>query len=221
LAGLADHPLAIARRGCGRALAKIRDPDAIPGLIQALERDPDPRVKSAAASALVAIGAAAVPALLEMIAVDFGTAETGHASWALAHLDADALPGLYEAIDSPNGAVRAAVVTAISAVLKAHGNPAELQAQAIDLLFKAVEDLDPMVRTEAATAIGRIQLKAGLDPLLRLLADPMEMVRRAGAIALGKLGDPRAIGILEQVAQTDSSNAVRILSSLAIAQIES
>ena len=106
VAGLLGHPIALARRGCGRSLAKVRDPDAIPGLIQALLMDSDPRVKSAVASALVAIGEPAIPALLDVIASEVGMTETGYAAWALAHMDETALPAFYGAIDSPVEAVR-------------------------------------------------------------------------------------------------------------------
>ena len=222
LNALATHPIALVRRGCGRSLAKIRDPEAVPGLIQSLLQDPDPRVKSAVSSALVSIGSASVPALLELIASDIGTAETGHAAWALAHMDAESLPIFYKAIDSPTGSVRSAVVAATSAILKAHINhPLETLDPAIALILIALTDLDPIVRTEAATAIGSIPLKIELEKLLATLADPIEDVRRAGAIALGKLGNKNAIVLLKQSAQFDESNSVRILAALAIGLLES
>jgi bilin biosynthesis protein len=216
--GLLGHPIALARRGCGRSLAKVRDPDSVPGLIQALLMDGDPRVKSAVASALVAIGEPAVVALLEVIASEAGMTETGHAAWALAHMDGEALPAFYGAIGSPVGAVRCAVVAATSAVVKAHG-PSFLPGPAIDLIVSALTDLDPMVRSEAATAIGNIPLKVEVEKLLVTLADPVEEVRRAGAIALGRLGDRKAIEFLERAATGDESNSVRILAALAIGAI--
>jgi bilin biosynthesis protein len=215
--GLLRHPIAIARRGCGRALAKVRDPNAVPGLIQALLTDSDPRVKSAVASALVAIGEPAVLALLEVIASEVGMTETGHAAWALAHMDGEALPAFYQAIDSPVSAVRCAAVAAMSAILKAHEMRDE---RATLLIVKALTDVDPMVRTEAATAIGNISLSVELEKLLATLADPVEDVRRAGAIALGKLGDKRAIELLKRTAEGDESNSVRTLAALAIGQLE-
>lgn len=222
LNALANHPIALVRRGCGRSLAKVRDPEAVPGLIQSLLQDPDPRVKSAVSSALVAIGSASVPALLELIASDIGTAETGHAAWALAHMDAESLPMFYKAIDSPTGSVRSAVVAATSAILKAHINhPLETLDPAIALILISLTDLDPIVRTEAATAIGSIPLKIELEKLLATLADPIEDVRRAGAIALGKLGNKNAIVLLKQSAEFDESNSVRILAALAIGLLES
>ena len=219
LNALANHPIALVRRGCGRSLAKVRDPEAVPGLIQSLLQDPDPRVKSAVSSALVAIGSASVPALLELIASDIGTAETGHAAWALAHMDAESLPMFYKAIDSPTGSVRSAVVAATSAILKAHVG--QTLDQAIALILISLTDLDPIVRTEAATAIGSIPLKIELEKLLATLADPIEDVRRAGAIALGKLGNKNAIVLLKQSAEFDESNSVRILAALAIGLLES
>ena len=219
LNALANHPIALVRRGCGRSIAKIRDPEAVPGLIQSLLQDPDPRVKSAVSSALVAIGSASVPALLELIASDIGTAETGHAAWALAHMDAESLPMFYKAIDSPTGSVRSAVVAATSAILKAHVG--QTLDQAIALILISLTDLDPIVRTEAATAIGSIPLKIELEKLLATLADPIEDVRRAGAIALGKLGNKNAIVLLKQSAEFDESNSVRILAALAIGLLES
>ena len=222
LNALANHPIALVRRGCGRSLAKIRDPEAVPGLIQSLLQDPDPRVKSAVSSALVSIGSASVPALLELIASDIGTAETGHAAWALAHMDAESLPIFYKAIDSPTGSVRSAVVAATSAIIKAHiAQTLETLDPAIALILIALTDLDPIVRTEAATAIGSIPLKIELEKLLATLADPIEDVRRAGAIALGKLGNKNAIVLLKQSAQFDESNSVRILAALAIGLLES
>jgi bilin biosynthesis protein len=214
LAGLAHHPIALVRRGCGRSLAK-----AVPGLIQSLLQDPDPRVKSAVSSALVAIGSASVPDLLELISSDIGTAETGHAAWALAHMDAESLPIFYTAIDSPIGSVRAAVVAATSAILKAHSG--QTLEQAIALILISLTDLDPTVRTEAATAIGSIPLKVEVEKLLATLADPVEDVRRAGAIALGKIGNKKAIVLLKQSAEHDQSNSVRILATLAIGLLES
>ena len=223
LAGLAHHPIALVRRGCGRSLAKVRDPEAVPGLIQSLLQDPDPRVKSAVSSALVAIGSASVPELLELISTDIGTAETGHAAWALAHMDAESLPMFYTAIDSPIGSVRAAVVAATSAILKAHSGQTLGQTidPAIALILISLTDLDPTVRTEAATAIGSIPLKVEVEKLLATLADPVEDVRRAGAIALGKLGNKSAIVLLKQSADHDPSNSVRILATLAIGLLES
>lgn len=224
--GLREHPIAMARRGCGRSLAKIMDPFAVPGLILALVEDGDVRVKSAAASALVAIGPDAVSGLLEVVAGMGDTGVTGHAAWALAHMDAGALPMLCGAIGSPIGAVRSAIVTAVGAIVRGSGTRCgdcgdQLSDWdgAVDLLLKGLDDVEAMVRLEAVNAIAGIGLIAAVSRVMALLEDEHEAVRRSAAIALGKLGDRRALGALERSAAADEASSVRVLAALAIAAI--
>ena len=224
--GLREHPIAMARRGCGRSLAKIMDPFAVPGLILALVEDGDVRVKSAAASALVAIGPDAVSGLLEVVAGMGDTGVTGHAAWALAHMDAGALPMLCGAIGSPIGAVRSAIVTAVGAIVRGGGDRCgdcgdQLSDWdgAVDLLLKGLDDVEAMVRLESVNAIAGIGLVAAVSRVMALLEDEHEAVRRSAAIALGKLGDRRALGALERSRVGDEASSVRVLAALAIAAI--
>ena len=224
--GLREHPIAVARRGCGRSLAKIMDPFAVPGLILALVEDGDVRVKSAAASALVAIGPDAVGGLLEVVAGMGDTGVTGHAAWALAHMDAGALPMLCGAIGSPIGAVRSAIVTAVGAIVRGSGDRGGDRGDqlsdwggAVDLLLKGLDDVEAMVRLEAVNAIAGIGLCSAVLRVVELLEDEHEEVRRSAAIALGKLGDRRALGALERAALGDEASSVRVLATLAIAAI--
>lgn len=224
--GLREHPIAMARRGCGRSLAKIMDPFAVPGLILALVEDGDVRVKSAAASALVAIGPDAVSGLLEVVAGMGDTGVTGHAAWALAHMDAGALPMLCAGIESPIGAVRSAIVTAVGAIVRGngdrcgdHGDQLSDWDGAVDLLVKGLDDVEAMVRLEAVNAIAGIRLGSAVLRVVDLLGDEHEAVRRSAAIALGKLRDRRALGALERSAAGDEASSVRVLAALAIAAI--
>ena len=228
--GLREHPIAMARRGCGRSLARIMDPFAVPGLILALVEDGDVRVKSAAASALVAIGPDAVSGLLEVVAGMGDTGVTGHAAWALAHMDAGALPMLCGAIGSPIGAVRSAIVTAVGAIVRGSGNCSgdrdgdrgdQLSdwGGAVDLLVKGLDDVEAMVRLEAVNAIAGIGLESAVLRVMVLLGDEHEEVRRSAAIALGKLGDRRALAALERSRVGDEASSVRVLAALAIAAI--
>ena len=224
--GLREHPIAMARRGCGRSLAKIMDPFAVPGLILALVEDGDVRVKSAAASALVAIGPDAVSGLLEVVAGVGDTAVTGHAAWALAHMDAGALPILCGAIDSPIGAVRSAIVTAVGAIIRGggnlcgeHGDRLPDWDRAVDLLLKGLDDVEAIVRLEAVNAIAGIGLDSAVLRVIELLDDEHEEVRRSAAISLGKLGDRRALGALERARNGDEASSVRVLAALAIGAI--
>ena len=221
--GLREHPIAMARRGCGRSLAKIMDPFAVPGLILALVEDGDVRVKSAAASALVAIGPDAVSGLIEVVAGMGDTGVTGHAAWALAHMDAGALPMLCGAIASPIGAVRSAIVTAVGAIVRGSGDRGGDRVSdwggAVDLLLKGLDDVEAMVRLEAVNAIAGIGLGSAVLRVVELLGDEHEEVRRSAAIALGKLGDRRALAALERSRVSDEASSVRVLAALAIAAI--
>ena len=220
--GLREHPIAMARRGCGRSLARIMDPFAVPGLILALVEDGDVRVKSAAASALVAIGPDAVSGLLEVVAGMGDTRVTGHAAWALAHMDAGALPMLCCAIASPIGAVRSAIVTAVGAIVRGSGDRGDRVSDwggAVDLLLKGLDDVEAMVRLEAVNAIAGIGLGSAVCRVVELLEDEHEEVRRSAAIALGKLGDRRALGALKRSRVGDEASSVRVLAALAIGAI--
>ena len=220
--GLREHPIAMARRGCGRSLAKIMDPFAVPELILALVEDGDVRVKSAAASALVAIGPDAVSGLIEVVAGMGDTGVTGHAAWALAHMEAGALPMLCGAIASPIGAVRSAIVTAVGAIVRGSGEIGDRISDwdgAVDLLLKGLDDVEAIVRLEAVNAIAGIGLGSAVLAVVELLKDEHEEVRRSAAIALGKLGDRRALAALERSVAADEASSVRVLAALAIAAI--
>ena len=228
--GLREHPIAMARRGCGRSLAKIMDPFAVPGLILALVEDGDVRVKSAAASALVAIGPDAVSGLLDVVAGMGDTGVTGHAAWALAHMDAGALPMLCGAIASPIGTVRSAIVTAVGAIVRGSGDRGgdyggdrgdrlSDWGGAVNLLLKGLDDVEAIVRLEAVNAIAGIGLGSAVLRVVELLGDEHEEVRRSAAIALGKLGDRRALEALERSRVSDEASSVRVLAALAIAAI--
>lgn len=224
--GLREHPIAMARRGCGRSLAKIMDPFAVPGLILALVEDGDVRVKSAAASALVAIGPDAVSGLLDVVAGMGDTGVTGHAAWALAHMDAGALPMLCGEIASPIGTVRSAIVTAVGAIVRGSGDRRGDRGDrfsdwggAVNLLLKGLDDVEAIVRLEAVNAIAGIGLGSAVLRVVELLGDEHEEVRRSAAIALGKLGDRRALEALERSRVSDEASSVRVLAALAIAAI--
>ena len=69
--------------------------------------------------------------------------------------------------------------------------PVVLQPPAPDLL-RLIQDPDPRVRRRAALAVGRVGLRAGVQPLVGLLGDPDIELRQIAAFALGLLGDASA-----------------------------
>ncbi|SEL61888.1 PBS lyase HEAT-like repeat-containing protein [Stigmatella aurantiaca] len=60
---------------------------------------------------------------------------------------------------------------------------------------------EPMVRREAATALGELRDARALEPLLQSTRDTEAMVRQEAATALGKVAEPAAVGALHAMLQ--------------------
>ena len=211
---LLHHPNPVVRRAAGKTLALICDPDTVPSLLHALLNDQDTVVKGSAVGALAKMGEAAVPALLGILADPLQPQSTkGHAAWALGFIGAAAAPFLEDAIRSDSLDVRCATVGAI-ANLAQQGD-----ARAAQILIATLSDVDPNVRSEAASAIGKMTYLPALPQLIIALGDPDPEVRRTAAVSLGKLGDRSAIPHLE-ILLTDSIEPVKILAQLAITRIQ-
>ena len=211
---LLHHPNPVVRRAAGKTLALIIDPDTVPSLLHALLHDEDTVVKGSAVGALAKMGEASVPPLLEILADPIRSESTkGHAAWALGFIGAAAAPFLEDAIASDSLDVRCAAVGAIAHLVQETGD-----TRAAQLLLGTLHDPDPNVRSEAASAIGKMAYLPALPLLITTLKDPDGEVRRTAAVALGKLGDRSAIPHL-QAALTDELEPVRILAKLAISKI--
>jgi bilin biosynthesis protein len=213
---LLTHPNPVVRRAAGKTLTLIGDPTTVPSLLHALLNDEDTVVKGSAVGALARMGEASVPALLEILADPRRSESTkGHAAWALGFIGAEAAPFLEDAIKSDSIDVRCAAVGAIAHLAQEQGDE-----RAARLLIETLGDIDPNVRSEAASAIGKMAYLPALPNLIVALRDPDGEVRRTAAVSLGKLGDRSAIPPL-QAALTDELEPVRILAKLAISKIES
>jgi bilin biosynthesis protein len=212
---LLHHPNPVVRRAAGKTLALIIDPTTVPSLLHALLNDEDTVVKGSAVGAMAKMGEASVPALLDILADPSRSESTkGHAAWALGFIGAAAAPFLESAIKSDSIDVRCAAVGAIAHLAQEQGDE-----RAAQLLLETLSDVDPNVRSEAASAIGKMAYLPALSQLIIALRDPDSEVRRTAAVSLGKLGDLSAIPHL-QIALTDELEPVRILAKLAIAKIE-
>ncbi len=217
LTALLEHPHVVVRRAAAKTITLIADPSAIPALIQALSEDEDTVVQGSAVGALARMGSAAVPVLLEILAsLDRTESAKGHAAWALAFIGSEARADLYREIHSALPAVRSAVVGAIAKI--AQENPTE--AQAFDLLVQALSDPAENVRYEAASALGNLAYKPAIPHLLELLQHPEWETRKAGALALMKVGDSGEILALRSALTQESEAAVQSVIKLAIGQIE-
>lgn len=73
-------------------------------------------------------------------------------------------------------------------------------------------------RMWAAYMLGRIRSKEALDTLIMLLNDENELVRGNAAMALGMIGDEKALPYLEKL-KADSAVAVRTIAEQAIYDI--
>jgi beta-lactamase regulating signal transducer with metallopeptidase domain len=103
----------------------------------------------------------------------------------------------------------------------------EGEAQAMDhsdtdlaaaAFISALEDPDPMVRKEAAFALGEIRSRRATAPLIAALEDPAPAVRHEAAFALGNRGDREAVPYLLN-ALNDESPGVRKEAAFALANI--
>jgi bilin biosynthesis protein len=212
---LLNHPNPVVRRAAGKTLTLIGDTSTVPSLLHALLNDEDTVVKGSAVGALARMGEASVPALLEILADPIRSESTkGHAAWALGFIGAEAAPFLEDAIKSDSIDVRCAAVGAIAHLAQEQGDE-----RAAQLLIDTLGDTDANVRSEAASAIGKMAYLPALPHLIIALRDPDGEVRRTAAVSLGKLGDRSAIPPL-QIALTDELEPVRILAKLAISKIE-
>lgn len=215
VSALLHHANPVVRRAAGKTLALIMDPSTVPDLLHALLHDEDTVVRGSAVGALAKMGEASVPALLSILADPSRSESTkGHAAWALGFIGAEAAPFLESAIKSDSIDVRCAAVGAIAHLAQEQGDE-----RAIQLLIAALSDADPNVRSEAASAIGKMAYLPALPDLITALGDPDGEVRRTAAVSLGKLGDRSAIPALE-VLLTDELEPVRVLAKLAIAKIK-
>ena len=70
----------------------------------------------------------------------------------------------------------------------------ELRARrAADSLIPFLEDPDPLVRAETATALGHVDGEKAFEFLLPLLTDPDQLAREQTALALGEIGRAEAM----------------------------
>jgi deoxyhypusine monooxygenase len=82
------------------------------------------------------------------------------------------------------------------------------------------EDLSPLVRHEAAFAMGQLEFKSAVPSLLEAMArDESVLVRHESAVALGSIGDERArLGLLSALEDVDED--VRLSAEVALADLE-
>lgn len=172
-----------------RIVWAIRGEAAIPSLARSLDRTNEPLIQAAAASALRAHGATAVPAAIAMLK----SQEAGDRLAAATALQAigrearEACPVLAEFVKTEqNAEIRLLAV----GVLRLAGTDS---AAGIAGLVHAVKDADPAVRLEAVTALERVDASNSdaVDALAAALKDSDARVRQEAAESIGSIRPKR------------------------------
>ncbi|MBW4692976.1 MAG: HEAT repeat domain-containing protein [Lyngbya sp. HA4199-MV5] len=212
---LTHHENVVVRRAAAKTLTLIADSSAVPTLLHAFLNDEDTVVRSSSAGALARTGEAAVPSLLNILASTDQPEDTkGLAAWALAFIGSEAADYLYQALNDASLDVRCAVIGALGHVAQEQSDE-----KSCNLLVSALTDLEPLIRTEAAAALGQVNYPPAVPHLILAAQDADLDVRKAAVNSLGKIGDRAALQPL-QALLNDEQEVVRVLAKLAIAQIE-
>ena len=195
--------------------------EALPALIERLEKEKDGQVRLAALDTLAALGpdaASAVPALVHTLETDFGGrgSEASHqdyrAALALAAIGKPAVDGLRGLLKAKKESVRAEAAMALGRI----GPDA---AGAASDLIVLVADKSERIRREASRSLGRIGT-AALATLIVAVSHKDSMIRAGAIESLGYLASPddRVLQAVIEGAH-DSAPAVRAAAVKSLARI--
>ncbi|MBA3761191.1 MAG: HEAT repeat domain-containing protein, partial [Gemmatimonadales bacterium] len=135
-------------------------------------------------------GAKAVPALLETVEAT-RTEDSDVREVSLRALARIADPGAVEPLIRTLGTAEPWLAPRIADILTRHGEPA------VDPLIAVLNDSSRQpARAWAANVLGEVRAQRAFPALVRSLDNPEDEVRGKSATALGRLGDPRAVGYL-------------------------
>jgi HEAT repeat protein len=199
----------IARARSARTLGTIDDPRVVAALVGAAG-DADADVRLAAVQALhgpLTLAETDTRAA-DVLARALGDVNVDVRAAAAESLDTSnlgarrALPALVKALGDTSPDVRRAVLGTLGSI-----GDSTVFAPVAALLDGSDTDLKPA----AADALGGLQDKRGVDPLLKALADSDsdERLRAAAASALGALEDPRGLAPLQAALKSDPIPRVR------------
>lgn len=214
--GLAHHENPTVRRACAKTMTLIADRATIPTLVHALLHDEDTVVQGSVVGALAVMGEAAAPVLLKIISSsDYPDSSRGLATWGLSLVGEAGADYLYQAVDAEQAEVRSAVVGALTSLVQEEEDP-----KALNEILRALKDLSPMVRSEAAAALGKLSDATVVPHLAAVLDDEDGDVRKTAAMALMKIGDGGAIAPLKTSLDKEVDDTIQPVFKLAISQLE-
>ena len=233
IAALKDEDWGI-REDAATALGESRDPRGVNPLIEAL-RDSDRAVKTAATSALTAIGAPAVVDLSYCLQDPDLSVQEAAASILSEIADERVLEPLQSALLSQDWVVRMHAARAVGRL----GNTGSVETlilllqdkvpavrdeaiaalvsmgeSAVEPLVAALEDRDWRVRLRATEALCVLKSRTAVEPLVGLVQhDPDTAVRQEAARALGEIGHKSAVDALLVVIE-EPRLQVRVIEAL-------
>jgi HEAT repeat protein len=214
---LLDHANVQLRRAAAQVIAQAGagGKDAVPKLRTLLKKDPDVVVRQHILNALGRMGAAAAPAVPDLIELARSKNPQFRMSSlrALEQIPADAKlvrPVALEALEDDNIAIRCRGVSLLWHIAPKHP----------DLLPHALELLQqPAGRNEMLMLLGQMGPAAAraVPALTKLLSEPDVNVRRQAAFDLGRIGPaarPAVPALLEQLRNPDNFMRQNVLNAL-------
>ncbi|MCP4652057.1 MAG: hypothetical protein GY858_01555 [Candidatus Omnitrophica bacterium] len=203
------------RSNSAGALGKIGPAakEAVSALAEAL-KDEDENVRQNSAGALGDIGPAAKEAVSDLIGTltDKNNDVSYNSAWALGEIGPAAKPTLTRLSDLSkqgfNEKLRTAAQEAIEKIEKGSAEDASVEEAEIDRLIRGLENVDYNVRSDSATALGRIGLaaKKAVPDLIERLADQKAKVRMVSSWALGQIGSVSDEVMLLLISTLEDSN---------------
>jgi len=85
-----------------------------------------------------------------------------------------------------------------------------LNLNTVDALIKSLSEKDPFVRAIGCEVLGKMREKKALRQIMMLLKDPSKYVREKAVIALGQIGDKKAVPVLVEALEKDEAEEVRV-----------
>jgi HEAT repeat protein len=189
-------------------LGKLKDKEAIPGLVELL-KDEVSSVRRDAASALRGTqDKEAVSRMIELLKDDELYVRRAAASALTGTQDKEAISGLVELLkDNENSDVCSVAAYALTGTQ---------DKEAISGLVDLLKDYDKYVRRAAASALTGTQDKEAISKLVELLKDENSSVRRDAASALTRTKDKEAISGLVELLKYDENSDVRSAAAYAL-----
>lgn len=89
-----------------------------------------------------------------------------------------------------------------------------------EILLQALRSEKGYVRVAAAMALGQKKETAATDPLLKMLSQDYPLAGHSAAMALGELGDERAVGTLMNELKNNEKDYIRSSAAIALGKLE-